>query len=96
MNFQPLRPENQTYHTTNQNLDNRLQQTPYYKPLPLTRRSRFVQLTPAQSSKLFDNQGAHHDASVDTTNCDGGKNNPVWIVTSLDSVMERRVHQPAT
>ena len=47
MNFQPLRPENQTYHTTNQNLDNRLQQTPYYKPLPLTRRSRFVQLVPS-------------------------------------------------
>ena len=51
MNFQPLRPENQTYHTTNQNLDNRLQQTPYYKPLPLTRRSRFVQLTqPAENA----------------------------------------------
>ena len=51
MNFQPLRPENQTYHTTNQNLDNRLQQTPYYKPLPLTRRSRFVQLHHPETAK---------------------------------------------
>ncbi len=46
MNLQPHRPENQTYHTTSQNLDNRLEHTPYYKPLPLTRRSRFVQLEP--------------------------------------------------
>ena len=46
MKLRPHRPEIQTYHTKNQNLDNRLQKTPYYRPLPLTRRSRFVQLLP--------------------------------------------------
>jgi hypothetical protein len=43
MELQPQWPEIQTYHTTNQYLDNHLPKTTYYKPLPLTRRSRFVQ-----------------------------------------------------